>query len=61
MYELCSILRSGTSQKTMLIKAHKSTLLAETAVAVSALPCFQRVEANWRPGHVLALGGSSLR
>jgi hypothetical protein len=61
MSDLCSILRSGASHTTMLIKTHKPTFLAETAVAVSALPCFQRVDANWRPGYVLALGGSSLR
>jgi len=61
MFDLSSILRFGASHETMLIKTHKPTFLAETAVAVSALPCSQRADANWQPGRVPALGGSSLR
>src|SRR3954447_5762356 len=61
MSDLCSILRFGASHDTMLIKTHKPTFLAETAVAVSALPCFQRAHANWQPGHVPAPAGGSLR
>jgi len=58
MFDLSSILRFGASHDTMLIKTHKPTFLAETAVAVSALPCSQRADANWQPGRVPALGGA---
>src|SRR5438445_11549676 len=41
MSDLCSILRSGTSHITMLIKANNQSF-AEAAVAVLALPCLHR-------------------
>jgi hypothetical protein len=61
MSDLCSILRSGTSDITMMIKANIQEFLAETAVAVRALPCWHRSDAIRRPGYVVALAGSSLR
>jgi hypothetical protein len=45
----------------MLIKANTQTFLAETAAAVSALPCLHRADEIRRPGYVVALAGSSLR
>ncbi len=61
MSDLCSILRSGTSHTMMMIKANAQSFLAETAVAVPALPCLHRSDAIRRPGYVVALAGSSLR
>ncbi|MDX6407009.1 MAG: hypothetical protein QOE13_80 [Gaiellaceae bacterium] len=61
MSDLCSILRSGTSQKTMLIKANSQSFFAEAAVAVTAMPCPHFADAIRRPGYVVALVGSYLR
>jgi len=60
MSDLCSILRSGASHITMLIKANNQSF-AEAAVAVTGLPCLHRTDAICRPGYVEALAGSSLR
>jgi hypothetical protein len=61
MSDICSILRSGTSHTKMMIKANTQEFLAETAVAVRALPCWHRSDAIRRPGYVVALAGSSVR
>ena len=61
MSDLCSILRSGTSHTMMMIKANTQEFLAETAVAVPALPCLHRSDAIRRLGYVVALAGSSVR
>ena len=60
MSDVCSILRSGVSHMTMLIKANNQSF-AEAAVAVTGLPCLHRSDAICRPGYVEALAGSSLR
>jgi hypothetical protein len=60
MSDLCSILRSGVSHITMLIKANNQSF-AEAAVAVTGLPYLHRSDATCRPGYVEALAGSSLR
>jgi hypothetical protein len=61
MSDLCSILRSGTSHKTMLIKANSQSFFAETAAAVPAMPCLHFADAIRWSGYVVALAGSSLR
>jgi hypothetical protein len=60
MSDLCSILRSGASHITMLIKANNHSFV-EAAVAVTGLPCLHRSDATCRLGYVEALAGSSLR
>jgi hypothetical protein len=60
MSDPCSILRSGASHITMLIKANNQSF-AEAADAVTGLPCLHRSEAICRPGYVEALAGSFLR
>ena len=61
MSDLWSILRSGISHTMMMLKANTQEFLAETAIAVRALPCWHRSDAIRRPGYVVALAGSSLR
>jgi hypothetical protein len=60
MSDFCSIVRSGTSHITMLIKANNQSF-AEAAVAVTGFPCLHRRDAICRLGYVVALAGSSLR
>jgi len=60
MSDAWSILRSGTSHITMLIKANNQSF-AEAAIAVTALPCLHRSDAIRLGGYVVALAGSSLR
>jgi hypothetical protein len=61
MSDLCSILRPGASHTMMMLKANTQEFLAETAVAVFALPCWHRSDAIRRAGYVVALAGNSLR